>query len=117
MTLDILVVDDERDIRELVSGVLSDEGYAELQGVMASDGYLEDLDGGGLYGQDFYYLAIFGQPSANGDWMLQFNGHHLAHNITFRASGTQPTPNHFGAEPKGEFSIGGESYTTILDEG
>ena len=25
--LDILIVDDERDIRELVSGVLSDEGY------------------------------------------------------------------------------------------
>ena len=28
MTLEILVVDDERDIRELVAGVLSDEGYA-----------------------------------------------------------------------------------------
>ena len=27
MALDILVVDDERDIRELVSGVLEDEGY------------------------------------------------------------------------------------------
>ncbi len=27
MALDILVVDDERDIRDLVSGVLSDEGY------------------------------------------------------------------------------------------
>ncbi|MFC4295168.1 sigma-54-dependent transcriptional regulator [Novosphingobium tardum] len=28
MALDILIVDDERDIRELVSGVLSDEGYS-----------------------------------------------------------------------------------------
>jgi two-component system nitrogen regulation response regulator NtrX len=28
MTLDILVVDDERDIRELVAGVLEDEGYS-----------------------------------------------------------------------------------------
>ena len=27
MALDILVVDDERDIRDLVSGVLTDEGY------------------------------------------------------------------------------------------
>ena len=27
MSLDILVVDDEKDIRDLVSGVLSDEGY------------------------------------------------------------------------------------------
>ena len=28
MALEILVVDDEADIRELVSGVLEDEGYA-----------------------------------------------------------------------------------------
>ena len=28
MALDILVVDDEQDIRELVAGVLEDEGYA-----------------------------------------------------------------------------------------
>ena len=27
MAYDILIVDDERDIRELVAGVLSDEGY------------------------------------------------------------------------------------------
>ena len=27
MAFDILVVDDERDIRELISGILSDEGY------------------------------------------------------------------------------------------
>ena len=27
MALDILVVDDEQDIRELVAGVLTDEGY------------------------------------------------------------------------------------------
>ena len=27
MALDILIVDDEKDIRELVAGVLSDEGY------------------------------------------------------------------------------------------
>ena len=28
MALEILIVDDERDIRELVAGVLGDEGYA-----------------------------------------------------------------------------------------
>ena len=28
MALDILIVDDERDIRELVAGVLEDEGYS-----------------------------------------------------------------------------------------
>ena len=31
MTADILIVDDEADIRELVSGILQDEGYSTRQ--------------------------------------------------------------------------------------
>lgn len=42
MTLDILVVDDERDIRELVAGVLEDEGYA-TRGAADSDSALEAI--------------------------------------------------------------------------
>lgn len=42
MTLDILVVDDERDIRELVAGVLEDEGYA-TRGAADSDAALEAI--------------------------------------------------------------------------
>lgn len=40
MKLDILVVDDETDIRELVAGVLEDEGY-ETRGAADSDAALE----------------------------------------------------------------------------
>ena len=43
MALDILVVDDERDIRELVSGVLSDEGYA-CRTAADSAGALQAID-------------------------------------------------------------------------
>jgi two-component system nitrogen regulation response regulator NtrX len=42
MSLDILVVDDEIDIRELVSGVLEDEGY-ETRGAADSDAALEAI--------------------------------------------------------------------------
>lgn len=42
MTLDILVVDDERDIRELVAGVLEDEGY-ETRDAANSDAALEAI--------------------------------------------------------------------------
>lgn len=42
MALDILVVDDELDIRELVSGVLEDEGY-ETRTAADSDGTLEAI--------------------------------------------------------------------------
>ena len=42
MALDILVVDDERDIRELVAGVLEDEGY-ETRDAANSDAALEAI--------------------------------------------------------------------------
>lgn len=43
MALDILIVDDERDIRDLVAGVLSDEGY-ECRTAGDSDTALEMID-------------------------------------------------------------------------
>ncbi len=42
MSLDILVVDDERDIRELVAGVLEDEGFS-TRGAADSDAALEAI--------------------------------------------------------------------------
>jgi len=44
MALDILIVDDERDIRELVAGVLSDEGY-ECRTAADSTSALAAIDG------------------------------------------------------------------------
>ena len=43
MALDILIVDDERDIRELVAGVLSDEGY-DCRTAADSDAALAAVD-------------------------------------------------------------------------
>ena len=43
MALDILIVDDESDIRELVAGVLSDEGY-ECRTAADSTSALEAVD-------------------------------------------------------------------------
>ncbi len=43
MALEVLVVDDEADIRELVSGVLEDEGYA-VRTAANSDGTLEAIE-------------------------------------------------------------------------
>src|SRR5688572_12624786 len=43
MALDILIVDDEEDIRDLVSGVLEDEGY-EARTAAHSDAALHAID-------------------------------------------------------------------------
>ena len=37
MALDILIVDDEQDIRDLVSGVLEDEGYSARSAANSSE--------------------------------------------------------------------------------
>ena len=43
MALDILIVDDEEDIRELISGILSDEGY-EARTASDSEGALREIE-------------------------------------------------------------------------
>ena len=45
MALEVLVVDDEADIRELVSGVLEDEGYA-VRAAGDSDSTLDAIEKG-----------------------------------------------------------------------
>jgi hypothetical protein len=57
--------------------------------------------GGGpvAFGQDEYYLAFVGKPSATTPWMLQFGGHHLAINLTMGGSQASLTPSHTAAQP------------------
>jgi len=43
MALDILVVDDEADIRDLISGILNDEGY-DTRTAGNSDDALKEID-------------------------------------------------------------------------
>lgn len=117
--------------------VLTDAGYADFVGVLAADDYLGSYNGGSstggpgaggpgagpgggggsTYSSNNYYIAFIGTPSATGDWMLQIGGHHMAYNITYLAGVGYPTPNHIGAEPKGSFTVNGNTYTPLDDEG
>jgi hypothetical protein len=55
---------------------------------------------GGGYGSAIYAIAFLGMPSPTGTWMLQFGGHHLATNITFRDGVvTGASPKFEGVEP------------------
>ena len=56
--------------------------------------------GGDDYGSGVYFIAFLGTPSETGTWMLQFGGHHLATNITFRQGAVVgATPKFEGVEP------------------
>jgi hypothetical protein len=96
---------------------LSDQGYSDLVGIIASDDYLQASGGGSGYGSSLYSIAVFGTPSTTGDWMVMIGGHHMAYMVTYRAGVGYPTPNHQAAEPKASFTLEGESYAPVESEG
>jgi hypothetical protein len=55
--------------------------------------------GSPAFGEDQYYLAFLGAPSATAPWMLQFGGHHLALNLTFAGARASDTPSLPCAQP------------------
>lgn len=59
------------------------------------------FDGNFDYSSGSYFLAFLGTPSATNTWTLQFGGHHLAVNVTYKAGEVvSATPKFTGVEPK-----------------
>jgi hypothetical protein len=88
----------------VVSAVLSKDGYQKVVDIMDGDQNLAERGGGGgarppMFGADQYFLAIFGQPSETKPWMVQFGGHHLGINVTVIGRNFVLTPTHTGAQP------------------
>lgn len=75
---------------EVVASVVSKMGYQKVLDIIAGDDVLATKGGGKggkggkapNFGYDNFYLAIFGKPSAEQPWLVQFGGHHLAINVT-----------------------------------
>jgi hypothetical protein len=90
----------------LLATVLSQEGYRKVVGIMHGDQVLATKGGGkggkggkAMFGDAQYYLAIFGKPSLDRPWMVQFGGHHLGLNVTIVGKDLVLTPTHTGAQP------------------
>ncbi|TPV59730.1 DUF3500 domain-containing protein [Aestuariibacter sp. GS-14] len=96
---------------------LTEQGFDDLEGLLAADDYLVDIGGGSAYGSANYYIAFIGEPSVTDDWMLQFGGHHMAFNITYIGGTGYPVPMHEGVEPKASFEINSSTYAPLKDEG
>jgi len=73
--------------------------------------------GGSTYSSDNGHIAVFGTPSASDDFMVMFGNHHMAFNVTYRAGVGYPVPHHAGVEPKGSFTVNGETYAPLDDDG
>jgi hypothetical protein len=86
---------------EVLQGLLSDEGYATVVGIMNGDQYLLDNSSSTEDSLGQYYIAFFGDPSDSSAWELQFGGHHLGINATLDGATDAITfaPTHLGVQP------------------
>ncbi|MCK8616692.1 DUF3500 domain-containing protein [Gordonia sp. C13] len=95
------------------SGQMPSGGPMPSGGQMPSGG-----GGGGLggYGAGLYDLALLGDPSANGTWMLHFGGHHLAINFTYKNGQVSGASPYFvGVEPTSFTGDDGTQYAPMED--
>lgn len=100
----------------LLQAALSPEGYAKVQQIIASDQALHE--GGTNYasGTDAYVLGIFGTPSEDGNWMMQFGAHHLGLNLVIRGGDGTLTPTMTGAQPAQYTDAEGNAVRVLADE-
>lgn len=88
----------------LVRAGLSDAGYETATTILALESNLKEgekrLVGGHLRDPQRYFVTIFGQPAAEGDWGWSIEGHHLSLNFTIRRGQVVcDTPSFWGACP------------------
>ena len=66
---------------DFLRAALSPAGYAKVVGIVGAEDALAATSSRQL-SADNYWLAFFGEPSAESPWGWQFGGHHLAVNVT-----------------------------------
>ena len=106
-----------KDLLKAITGTTANEGYAELNALLAADDYLNGLGGGSGYGAGNYYMAFLGTPSTTDLFEIQFGGHHhTVSNTYYNGKIIGATPAFRAAEPSGTFTQSGTTYQPILQE-
>ena len=82
----------------VVQSLMSAAGYTYATNAIAGD---QALAAGGQanMGKDNYYLAFYGDPSADTAWTMQFGGHHLAIHVSIGGGTLSVTPYFQGLQP------------------
>lgn len=87
----------------LLKSGLSARGYEQATTILALEGLLAELEGpkGAMTrNSGWYFVSIFGEPSATGKWGWRFEGHHLSVNYTLdNGEVVSATPLLFAANP------------------
>ncbi len=84
----------------LMNTALSHEGMSKALGVMYLDQILIEIEGRSMRDSEMYYVTVFGDPAAEGNWGWRVEGHHLSVNLTIQDGEVISTsPTFMGANP------------------
>ena len=91
----------------VLQAILSDAGYEQVYGEWHAD---DSLQGGGnlIFGSDYYWVQVMGEPSETEAWQFRFGGHHVTINATIKGSDISLTPSFIGVQPAVYDSEGNE---------
>jgi len=97
------------------AGTAANEGYDEFLQIGLADEVIGKSGRKG-YGSGEYIIAFLGTPSATGQWMLQFGGHHYAQNVVYNKGKTaSASPIFEGGDPR-EWTTDNKKYAPLVQE-
>lgn len=102
-----------------LSTVLSENGYLMARNIMLADDLLirneKQAKRRGGFGSANFWIAIFGTPSETEPWAVQWDGHHVAVNLTIVGEKMTLSPAFIGTQPH-KFMLGKEEITPMQNE-
>ena len=102
-----------------LSTVLSEKGYMMARNIMLADDLLirtkERAERRGGLGSANYWVAIFGTPSETEPWGVQWDGHHVAVNLTIVGEKMTLSPAFIGTQPH-QFKVDKEEIIPMEHE-
>ena len=102
-------------VMALLRVALSAKGYQKILDIMGSDEALSKTGTPYCSGTACYTIGIFGEPSINKPWMLEFGGHHLGLNMTMLGDHGVMTPTLTGAQPA-VYTANGKTVRALAEE-
>jgi hypothetical protein len=85
---------------DLLRAGLSPRAFNEAQKIRQIDSWLAEFNNDPVgFGEDAYFISIFGTPSATEPWGWQLDGHHLVVNYFALGDQVVMAPEFWGAEP------------------
>ena len=102
-----------------LSTVMSKSGYLKSRNIMMADDLLlkseKQANRRGGFGSANYWVVIFGTPSETEPWGVEWDGHHVAINLTIAAEKVTMSPSFIGTQPH-RFLLGKEEIVPMKEE-